>query len=130
MSFEKWVVSNARVSSKAHKRISMDDKMSFFQQLSTLIVSGTPLLQALHIGAEQSQSTALQEALEEIAEQGRGRAAPSMPRRATYPHIFEHHWIEIIRTGEITGQMGPGACWNSTSRYVKPAKRAARSWEP
>ena len=28
-------------------------------------------------------------------------------RGGYYPHVFEHHWIEIIRTGEITGQMGP-----------------------
>ncbi len=57
MAFEDWFIAHARVSSKPHKSVKMDDKMTFFQQLSTLISSGTPLLQAIKICAEQSQST-------------------------------------------------------------------------
>ena len=45
MAFDDWVIEHARVSSSLHKRVNMDDKMTFFQQLSTLICSGTPLLQ-------------------------------------------------------------------------------------
>ena len=45
----------------------MDDKMNFFQQLSTLINSGTPLLQAIRICAQQNQSTRMQQSLKEIA---------------------------------------------------------------
>ena len=106
MTFEKWVLSHARVSSKPHKKIVMDDKMAFFQQLSTLVVSGTPLLQALRIGAEQSQSTKLQETLEDMA--NRVAAGSSFHAAAAcHKDVFEPHWVEIIRTGEITGQMGP-----------------------
>ena len=60
MAFEDWFIARARVSSKPHKRITLDDKMTFFQQLSTLVSSGTPLLQAMQICAEQSQSLKLQ----------------------------------------------------------------------
>ena len=28
-----------------------------------------------------------------------------MRRRPIIPSVFEHYWIEVIRTGEITGQM-------------------------
>jgi type IV pilus assembly protein PilC len=106
MTFEKWVLSHARVSSKPHKKIVMDDKMTFFQQLSTLVVSGTPLLQALRICAEQSQSTKLQETLEDMA--NRVAAGSSFhAAAASHKNVFEPHWVEIIRTGEITGQMGP-----------------------
>ena len=49
MSFEQWAVSHARMSSKPHKSARLDDKMSFFHQLSTLVVAGTPLLQALDL---------------------------------------------------------------------------------
>ena len=105
MSFDDWAIEHARVSSRPHKRVTMDDKMTFFQQLSTLICSGTPLLQALHIGAEQSQSIKMKQVLTEIA--GRVAAGSSLHAAAgNYPAIFEHHWIEVIRTGEITGQMG------------------------
>jgi type IV pilus assembly protein PilC len=104
MAFEDWFIARARVSAKPHKKVKMDDKMTFFQQLSTLISSGTPLLQAIKIGAEQSQSTRMRRVLDEIA--GRVAAGSSLNAAAgSYPEVFEHHWIEVIRTGEITGKM-------------------------
>lgn len=105
MAFEDWFIARARVSSRPHKKVSMDDKMTFFQQLSTLISSGTPLLQAINICAEQSQSVRMRTVLEEIS----GRIAAGSPlysAAANYPQLFEPHWIEVIHTGEITGKMG------------------------
>jgi type IV pilus assembly protein PilC len=104
MAFEDWFIAHARVSSKPHKSIKMDDKMTFFQQLSTLISSGTPLLQAIKISAEQSQSVKMRRTLEEVA--SRVAAGSSLNgAAAAYPQLFERHWIEVIRTGEITGKM-------------------------
>jgi len=104
MAFQDWCVSRARVSSKPHKKITLDDKMTFFQQLSTLVSSGTPLLQALQICAQQNQSLKLQHVLEEVA--GRVAAGSSVhAAAASYPNVFQPHWTEVIRTGEITGQM-------------------------
>ena len=106
MAFDDWFVGRARVSSKPHQRVKLDDKMAFFQQLSTLVCSGTPLLQALRICAEESQSTRLQRVLVEIA--GRVAAGSSLhAATAHYETIFDRHWVEVIRTGELTGQMGP-----------------------
>lgn len=105
MAFEDWFIARARVSSKAHRAVTMDDKMTFFQQLSTLISSGTPLMQAITICADQSQSTKMRQILEEIG----GRIAAGSPlysAAANYPQLFEPHWIEVIHTGEITGKMG------------------------
>ena len=45
MAFEDWFIARARVASKPHKKITLDDKITFFQQLATLVSSGTPLLQ-------------------------------------------------------------------------------------
>jgi type IV pilus assembly protein PilC len=104
MAFEDWFIAHARVSSKPHKKVTMDDKMSFFHQLGTLISSGTPLLQAVQIGVEQSQSLRLRKVLEDIA----NRVASGSSLHAAFgnhPKIFSHHWIEVIRTGEVTGQM-------------------------
>lgn len=105
MAFEDWFIARARVASKGHKNVTMDDKMTFFQQLSTLISSGTPLLQAIYICAEQSQSTKMSQVLAEIAGQiSAGSALYSAA--ANHPKLFEPHWIEVIHTGEITGKMG------------------------
>jgi type IV pilus assembly protein PilC len=104
VALEDWCVNHARVSSKPHKKITLDDKMTFFHQLSTLVSSGTPLMQAIQIGAQQNQSTKMQRVLDDVA--GRVAAGSSLNGAAAhYPHIFQHHWIEVIRTGEITGQM-------------------------
>src|SRR5262249_39724325 len=106
MAFEDWFIARARVSSKPHKKVKVDDNMTFFQQLSTLINSGTPLLQGLRICAEQNQSTKMRRVLSEIA--ASVAAGSSLHAAAgNYTGVFEHHWIEVIRTGEITGQMGP-----------------------
>ncbi len=104
MAFEDWFIARARVSSKPHKRITLDDKMTFFHQLSTLVSSGTPLLQALQICAEQNQSLKFRRALEEIA--ARVSSGSSVyAAAAAFPNIFQQYWIEVVRTGEITGQM-------------------------
>jgi len=104
MAFEDWFIARARVSSKPHKKITLDDKMVFFQQLATLITSGTPLLQAVEISAEQSQSIKLRHVLEQIA--SRVASGSSVhAAAANYTKVFDHYWIEVIRTGEVTGQM-------------------------
>jgi type IV pilus assembly protein PilC len=105
MSFEEWAVANARMSSKLHPAATLEDKMSFFQQLSTLVVAGTPLLKALTICSQQNQSTKMRKVLEEIV----GRVASGVSLNvaaAAHPKFFDHDWIEIIRTGEVTGKMG------------------------
>ncbi|HVC98343.1 MAG TPA: type II secretion system F family protein [Pirellulales bacterium] len=105
MAFEDWFIAHARVSSKPHKKVKVDDTMTFFQQLTTLVNSGTPMLQAIRICSEQNPSTKMRKALDEMG--ARVAAGSSLNAAASnYGHIFEHHWIEVIRTGEITGQMG------------------------
>jgi type IV pilus assembly protein PilC len=104
MAFEDWFIARARVSSRPHPRITVDDKMSFFQQLGTLVSSGTPLLQALQICSQQTQSTKLGKVLEQMS--ARVASGSSVhAAAANFPNVFQHHWVEVIRTGEITGQM-------------------------
>ncbi len=104
MSFRDWVTAHARVSSKVRRRLTVDDKMTFFHQLATLIGAGTPLLQAIRICAEQSESLPLRAVLNEIA--GKIAAGYSFHGAAAgHPRVFEYSWIEVIRTGEVTGKM-------------------------
>jgi type IV pilus assembly protein PilC len=105
MSYDSWVVAHARIASKPHRKAKLDDIMSFFHQLSTLVTAGTPLLQSLKLAAEQTESLTLRNILEEIA--ARVAAGNSFyAAAANYPKTFEHAWVEVIRTGEITGKMG------------------------
>jgi type IV pilus assembly protein PilC len=105
MAFEDWFVSHARVSDKVHRKVTLDDKVAFFQQLSTLISSGTALLQAIQICADQSQSTRMLDVREMAAMVSSGNTLHDAMQN--HPQIFELHWIEVIQTGETSGQLGP-----------------------
>ena len=127
MPFEQWVTAHARVSSKPHPKLKLDDTLSFFHQLSTLISSGTPLLQALKLAGEQNQSVKLRNILAEITSKV---AAGSTFHQAAadHPKVFDHQWVEVIRTGETDRQDGH---WCSTelnkqirATLARPARRS------
>lgn len=104
MSFEEFVASHARLQSKRHSKVTIDDMMSFFHQLATLVNAGTPLLRSIEQAAVQSESTGLNHVLDEIAMKiGAGNTFYNAA--ASYPGLFEHAWLEVIHTGEITGKM-------------------------
>src|SRR5438045_1154305 len=96
----------ARVSSKRHKGVKGDDIFNFFQQLSTMIQAGMPLMDALELSSAQSQSKKLGAIIGNIAAKV-GAGSSLHAATAEYPKIFESHWIQVIRTGEISGQIGP-----------------------
>jgi type IV pilus assembly protein PilC len=102
--FDEWVVAHARISKKAHKGAKLEDTLSFFHQLATLVSSGTPLLQGLKIAVAQCESLKLRAVLDEIT--ARVAAGSTFhAAAAAYPHVFEFQWLEAIRTGEVTGKM-------------------------
>jgi type IV pilus assembly protein PilC len=97
-------VAHARISKKPHGPAKLEDTLSFFHQLATLVSSGTPLLQALKIATAQSESSKLRAVLEQInAKVAAGSTFHAAA--AAFPQIFEFQWIEAIRTGEVTGKM-------------------------
>jgi type IV pilus assembly protein PilC len=102
--FDDWVVAHARISKKAHKGTKIEDVLSFFHQLATLVSSGTPLLQSLKISSGQCESTKLRLVLDEItAKVAAGSTFHSAA--GAFPKVFEFQWLEAIRTGEVTGKM-------------------------
>ncbi len=106
--FEEWVVSHAKISTKPHKGAKLEDTLTFFHQLSTLVSSGTPLLQALKIATAQCESIKLREILGQIVSKvSSGSSFHSAA--AAFPQVFEFQWVEAIRTGEVTRQDGLGA---------------------
>jgi type IV pilus assembly protein PilC len=123
MAFEDWFLAHARVSSKEHKRITLDDKMMFFQQLATLVSSGTPLLEAIRLAAQQSQSVRMRHVLEAVA--GRVAAGCSLREVLTdYRDVFEDHWIELVGVGEISGKMGMVLC--DLNQQIRESRQTRR----
>ena len=104
MAFEDFFLQHARVASKPHRRVTLDDKMTFFQQLGSLSAAGVPMLEAIQIAAQQSQSTRMAVVLHEIA--GNVAAGSSLAAAlAGHRRLFEDHWIALIDTGEASGRM-------------------------
>ena len=104
MAIEDFFLAHARVSTKDHKKVTLEDKMTFFRQLSTLAAAGSPLLQAIQIAAQQSESIRLRKVLEDVGD--RVSAGSTLcAALAPYRDIFEEHWIELIGIGEVSGKM-------------------------
>src|SRR5215208_8221438 len=101
-----FLLSHARVSSKRHKGIKSDDIFNLFQQLSTMIQAGMPLMDALTLSGSQSQSKKLNRVMDAISNKVQS-GSPLHVACTDYPKIFESHWVQVIRTGEISGQIGP-----------------------
>jgi type IV pilus assembly protein PilC len=104
LAFEEWVVAHARISKKPHRGAKLEDTLSFFHQLATLVNSGTPLLQALKISTSQCESVKLQTVLSQITAKV-AAGSTFHAAAASFPQVFEFQWLEAIRTGEVTGKM-------------------------
>ncbi len=123
MSFDEWFLERARVSSKRHTRITMDDKMLFFQQLASLVSSGTPLFQSLELCGQQSLSTKLESRIRDIA----SHVAAGMTLEsamAQHLDVFEAHWVALIGTGEMSGKMGQILC--DLNEQIRQARETMR----
>src|SRR5678816_2910472 len=106
MAEQGFFLSHARVSSKRHKGIKSDDIFNLFQQLSTMIQAGMPLMDALNLAGSQTQSKKLGVIMGAIG--ARVQAGTSLWQAASeYPKIFHSHWFQVIRTAEVYGQIGP-----------------------
>ena len=99
-----WLQRHIRTSAKQHPRIKGEDKLQFFQQLTTLFAAGTPLLEALRITSVQSQSQKMQTVIRTIADRVAGGVSLHQAA-ADFPKVFDRQWIEVIKTGETSGQL-------------------------
>jgi len=101
---QSFVQKHIRTSSKIHPRIKSEDKLQFFHHLTTLFAAGTPLLESLQIASRQSQSQKMQTVIHTIAERVAGGA--SLHEAASdFPKVFDKQWTEVIKTGEMSGQL-------------------------
>jgi type IV pilus assembly protein PilC len=101
-----FLLSHARVSNKMHRSIKADDIFNLFQQLSTMISAGMPLMDALTLSGSQTQSRKLMAVMSTIANKVQSGSS-LWAAAAEFPKIFESHWVQVIRTGEMSGQIGP-----------------------
>jgi len=89
---------------KMHGRVKLDDLISFANQLTVLLNAGITLLRSLEIITLQVESEQLLTAVEGIKKDvSTGESLKTAV--AKHPKIFSKFWVNIIETGETTGQL-------------------------
>ncbi|MSU76350.1 type II secretion system F family protein [Patescibacteria group bacterium] len=93
----------SRIGNMLH-RITMKDKVIFTRQLGTMVKSGLPIVQALHILAEQTSNTRFADIIRDISSQIEGGSNFSNAL-SKYPKVFDRVYINLVRSGEASGQL-------------------------
>ncbi len=83
--------------------VSLKEKILFTKQLSVLLKSGVPLLQALELLVDQFKGR-LHSALIAIKDEVKGgkSLADAMER---YPKVFDTIYVQLVRAGEASGKL-------------------------
>ena len=94
--FKKRAKTNGKVPGKA--------RVFFGEQLSTLIAGGVPLVRALSLLSEHSDSPALGEVLQQVTRDV--SAGGSFHKAlAKHPKAFGYIWVSLVQAGELSGQL-------------------------
>ena len=96
----------AKVSKKRrmHAGVKLDDLITLAKQLQALLGAGITLLRSLEIISLQIQSQKLSDAIESVKKDV--SAGSSLKAAiAKHPKIFSNLWVNIVETGETTGQL-------------------------
>lgn len=106
VSYESAQKAKLRASSthRMHTKVKPDDLIIFARQLTSLINAGVTLLRSLEIITEQVTSRRLQQAMIEIKKDvsSGGSLKDALSK---HPKIFSRFWVNIVATGEATGQL-------------------------
>ena len=85
-------------------RVSMEERVLFIRQLSTMISSGIPLMEALEILQEQTDNPGFAAALDQIINDVRSGTDLSSAL-AKHPRIYSKIFISMVKAGEASGQL-------------------------
>ena len=86
------------------RRVRPRDVTVFSRQLATLIKSGVPILRALYIIAEQSQSPGLRAILAQVSRDVKEGKSFSSSLTA-WPRAFSPFYLAMVRSGEDSGML-------------------------
>jgi type IV pilus assembly protein PilC len=92
-----------KVSAKS-ARVSLNDILLFTRQLATMISAGIPLLECLEILSEQTDNQGFRAVLQEVVGDVRGGTDLSTAL-AKHPRAFEDIYVNMVRAGEVSGQI-------------------------
>jgi type IV pilus assembly protein PilC len=86
------------------RRITQGDLVLFARQLSTLLGASIALLRSLEVIDSQTESRRLHQILTEIKKDVEG-GMTFHDALAKHPKVFSEFWVNLIETGEASGQL-------------------------
>ncbi len=84
------------------KKVSLNDKVIFSRQFSTMINAGVPIVQSLAILREQATSSFFQKVIAECSKKVEGGSTLSSAL-AEHPTVFSSVYINMVKAGETGG---------------------------
>ena len=87
-----------------HNRVTSKDLIQFVTQMAVTLEASIPLLRCLNIQIEQVASRTLKKALEDIRDNIK-QGHSLKDSLARHPRIFSLVWINLIGSGEASGQL-------------------------
>lgn len=87
-----------------YNRIPLSQVGTFTRQLGDLVDAGIPMLRALRTAANQTPNPRLKQIIETIClhVQDGGTLSSAL---AQYPNVFSHFYVNMVKTGEIGGNL-------------------------
>lgn len=89
---------------KLFGHIKIKDLVVFSRQLAVMMAASVPIVQALHILVEQTQSKALKDVLVQLADDVDGGMKLS-EGLARHPDAFSEFFISMVKAGEASGKL-------------------------
>ena len=82
--------------------VSLQDKVIFSRQFSTMINAGVPIVQSLTILQEQSENKKLQTTVADVSKQVEGGATLANAL-SSHPDVFNNIYVNMVKAGETGG---------------------------
>lgn len=103
---------------KATGKVKADEVVVFSRQLTTLIESGIPLVQALEILSEQVKNPYFKQVALEILNNIREGKSFNVAL-AKYPRVFSDFYVSMVKAGETSGKLAE--ILDRVSNYIESA---------
>jgi type IV pilus assembly protein PilC len=97
-------LTSSRSGRRVRARVKTQDMVVFTRQMSTMISSGIPLVEALEILAEQASNLGFKMVIEDVAANVRSGKDLSQAL-GQHPRVFPAIYINMVKAGEASGQL-------------------------
>lgn len=84
--------------------VKTKDRVIFTRQLGTMIKSGLPIVQALHVLSEQTTNPKFKQMISDMAASIEGGSSFS-GALAKYPKVFDKVYVNLVKAGEASGKL-------------------------